>query len=173
MTPPPTFLYTRSYLVQEENLIRHSLQMEAQMALLAAGTASTSLKPTASNPPQQPPASGGSGGDRRKKRKAFDNNRGCSPVSARQYFLDRRQSRTASCWTAVGGLLQPLARGRSGMAAAHMAPQRSRLSSWSSTASGASRPCCAPASTRCVLDSARTLLGTQQPVPPQLCRQWR
>ncbi|XP_062213823.1 uncharacterized protein LOC133914845 [Phragmites australis] len=37
MTPPPTFLYTRSYLVQEENRIRHSLQMEAQTALLAAG----------------------------------------------------------------------------------------------------------------------------------------
>jgi hypothetical protein len=25
MTPPPMFLYTRSYLVQEENRIRHSL----------------------------------------------------------------------------------------------------------------------------------------------------
>jgi hypothetical protein len=71
--------------------------MEAQMALLAVGTASTSLKPMTSNPPQQPPASGGSGGDRRKKRKAFDNNHGRSPTSARQYFLDRRQSRATSC----------------------------------------------------------------------------
>jgi hypothetical protein len=25
MTPLPTFLYTRSYLIQEENRIRHSL----------------------------------------------------------------------------------------------------------------------------------------------------
>jgi len=29
MKPPPTFLYTKSYLLQEEHRIKHSLQMEA------------------------------------------------------------------------------------------------------------------------------------------------
>jgi len=71
MTPPPTFLYTKSYLLQEEHRIRHSLQMEAQTALLAAATTSPASRPIApSPPPSQAPANGNN--DHRKKRKAND-----------------------------------------------------------------------------------------------------
>ncbi|XP_021321579.1 uncharacterized protein LOC8080606 [Sorghum bicolor] len=84
MTPPPSFLYTKSYLLQEETRIKHSHQMEAQTALLAAGSAAG--QPVSSNagtkstpaPPTLPPApavQSGSGGDRRKKRKADNRNR--------------------------------------------------------------------------------------------------
>ena len=51
MTPPPTFLYTKSYLLQEEHRIRHSPQMEAQTALLAAATTSPASRPIAPSPP--------------------------------------------------------------------------------------------------------------------------
>lgn len=68
MIPPPTFLYTRSYLMQEENRIRHSLQMEAQTALLAAANTSNASKPAP--PPSQAPHAGGH--DRRKTRKPSD-----------------------------------------------------------------------------------------------------
>ncbi|RLN43044.1 hypothetical protein C2845_PM01G14150 [Panicum miliaceum] len=73
--PPPTFLYTRSYLMQEEKRIEHSMKMEAQTALLAAGSTSNFSKPpTPPQPPSQPPSGGN---DRRKKRKAYDSrNRG-------------------------------------------------------------------------------------------------
>ena len=71
MSPPPTFLYTKSYLLQEEHRIRHSLQMEAQTALLAGTTNPTAPKPVA---PAPSPSSGSNHGanDRRKKRKASD-----------------------------------------------------------------------------------------------------
>jgi len=77
MSPPPTFLYTKSYLLQEEHRIKHSLKMEAQTALLAAHDITKS--PSAPSPPAPSNASAGgergSGdrGDRRKKRKAADN----------------------------------------------------------------------------------------------------
>jgi hypothetical protein len=51
MSPPPTFLYTKSYLLQEENHIRHSLQMEAQTALLAAAPNNSASRPAAPSPP--------------------------------------------------------------------------------------------------------------------------
>ena len=71
MTPPPTFLYTKSYLLQEEHRIRHSIQMEAQTALLAAATTSPASRSIApSPPPSQAPTHGNN--DRRKKRKAND-----------------------------------------------------------------------------------------------------
>ena len=74
------FLYAKSYLLQEEHRIQHSLKMEAQTALLAAHDPAKST-PTAT-PPAPPPAAtgsaggergGGDRGDRRKKRKAADN----------------------------------------------------------------------------------------------------
>ena len=82
MTPPPTFLYTKSYLLQEENRIKHSLQMEAQMALLTAWdtTLSTAIpKSTLAPPPPSPaPTStvlSSGGGDCRKKHKVDNRNR--------------------------------------------------------------------------------------------------
>jgi hypothetical protein len=77
MSPPPTFLYTKSYLLQEEHRIKHSLKMEAQTALLAAHDITKS--PPAPSPPAPSNTSaggdrgGGDRGDRRKKRKAADN----------------------------------------------------------------------------------------------------
>jgi len=47
MSPPPTFLYTKSYLLQEEHRMRHSQHMEAQTALMAAATTSPANKPVA------------------------------------------------------------------------------------------------------------------------------
>ena len=55
MTPSSAFHYTKSYLLQEEQRIKHSLQMEAQIALLAAhdtSTAKSALTPTP--PPAKP-----------------------------------------------------------------------------------------------------------------------
>lgn len=51
MNPPPTFLYTKSYLLQEEHRIRHSHQMEAQTALLAAASTTPPTRPVAPTPP--------------------------------------------------------------------------------------------------------------------------
>ena len=71
MTPPPTFLYTKSYLLQEEHRMRHSQHMEAQTALVAAATTSPANKPVAPSPSQpQAPTTGAN--DRHKKRKASD-----------------------------------------------------------------------------------------------------
>jgi hypothetical protein len=71
MNPPPTFLYTKSYLLQEEHRIRHSQQMEAQTALIAAATTTTPPKNVAaSQSASQPPAAGNT--DHRKKRKSSD-----------------------------------------------------------------------------------------------------
>jgi len=66
-----TFIYTKSYLLHEENRIRHSLQMEAQTTLLVAAPNTSAPRPAApsssSSPaPTNPP------NDRRKKRKAAD-----------------------------------------------------------------------------------------------------
>jgi hypothetical protein len=88
MKPPPTFLSTRSYLLQEEMRIKHSLQMEAQTALIAVATTASSIggpkaasTPTAPSP--QPATPSGGGGDRRKKRKADNRNRqGAPPASS-------------------------------------------------------------------------------------------
>ncbi|XP_066315052.1 uncharacterized protein [Miscanthus floridulus] len=71
MNPPPTFLYTKSYLLQEEHRIRHSHHMEAQTALLAS-TANTSASKTATPTPPKLPAASNGANDRRKKRKASD-----------------------------------------------------------------------------------------------------
>jgi hypothetical protein len=77
MTPPPTFLYTKSYLLQEEHRIKHSLQMEAQTALLAArDTTKPVPTPTSANLA----ALGSIGSDRRKKRKADNRQRQHAPV---------------------------------------------------------------------------------------------
>jgi hypothetical protein len=88
MMPPPTFLYTKSYLLQEEHRIKRSLEIEAHMALLAAqdtGSSTTVNKATpAPRPPSPAPASttpSGGGGDRRKKRKADNRNRQSAPSS--------------------------------------------------------------------------------------------
>jgi hypothetical protein len=72
MSPPPTFLDTKSYLLQEEHHIKHSLQMEAQTALLAARDTSSTTKSMSAPPPPAPTpaASGSNSGERRKKRKA-------------------------------------------------------------------------------------------------------
>lgn len=67
--PPPSFLYIRSYLMQEEKRIRHTLQMEASTALLAAGSNSSTARKSSTNPPSPQP---NGGGDRRKKRKAYN-----------------------------------------------------------------------------------------------------
>ncbi|XP_066372714.1 uncharacterized protein [Miscanthus floridulus] len=71
MKPPPTFLYTKSYLLQEEHRIKHSHQMEAQTALLAAAPTNQAPRPVAS-PPRTSPAFTNNTNDRRKKRKATD-----------------------------------------------------------------------------------------------------
>ena len=72
MNPPQTFLYTKSYLMQEEHRIRHSHQMEAQTALLAATpTTNIPTRPVAPTPPASPAANNGNK-NRRKKRKATD-----------------------------------------------------------------------------------------------------
>jgi hypothetical protein len=63
--PTPTFLYTRSYLLQEENRKRHTRKMEAATALLAAGSASS--KPV--NSTTNTSSTGTGGGDRRKQEK--------------------------------------------------------------------------------------------------------
>jgi len=52
MSPLPTFLYTKSYLLQEEHRMRHSQHMEAQTALMAAATTSPTNKPVAPSPSQ-------------------------------------------------------------------------------------------------------------------------
>ena len=70
--PPPSFIETFSYLQKEETCIAHSLKMEAQTALLAAGTTPTPATPT-SPTPSSPPSNGGS--QCRKKRKANDKSR--------------------------------------------------------------------------------------------------
>jgi hypothetical protein len=71
MSPQPTFLYTKSYLLQEEHRMRHSQHMEAQTALMAAATTSPATKTVVSSPsPPQGPTTGAN--DRRKKRKALD-----------------------------------------------------------------------------------------------------
>ena len=70
MTPPPTFLYTKSYLLQEEHRIKYSLQMEAQPALLAARDTPSTTKSASAPTPPSPVVSGSVGSDRRKKRKA-------------------------------------------------------------------------------------------------------
>jgi hypothetical protein len=76
MTLSPTFLYTKSYLPQEENHIKHLLQMEAQTALLAAqDTGSSAINKFAPAPPPPTPTPASTtppsgGGDSRKKRKA-------------------------------------------------------------------------------------------------------
>ena len=75
MKPPPTFLYTKSYLLQEEHRIKHSLQMEAQTALLAACDTPPTTKSAPAPPPPSPTVSGATGGDRRKKRKAENRQR--------------------------------------------------------------------------------------------------
>ncbi|XP_066320597.1 uncharacterized protein [Miscanthus floridulus] len=113
MKPPLTFLYTKSYLLQEEHRIKHSLQMEAQMALLAACDNSTKSAPAPSPPvptPAVPASNGGDRGDHRKKRKS-----------------DNRPRATCAQWqlcadATVGVLLQPLARRRPGVATQHLAP---------------------------------------------------
>ena len=70
MSPPPTFLYTKSYLLQEHRM-RHSQHMEVQTELMAAATTSPANKPVAPSPSQpQAPTTGAN--DRRKKRKASD-----------------------------------------------------------------------------------------------------
>jgi len=71
MTPPSTFLYTKSYLLQEEHRIKYSLQMEAQTALLSAATTSTMTRPIAPSPPP-PQAHNTIANDCRKKCKASD-----------------------------------------------------------------------------------------------------
>ncbi|XP_066323507.1 uncharacterized protein [Miscanthus floridulus] len=88
MTPPPTFLYTKSYLLQEEHRIKRSLEMEAQTTLLAAQDTDSSTTVNkaapAPRPPSPAPASttpSGGGGDRRKKRKADNRNRQSAPSS--------------------------------------------------------------------------------------------
>ena len=63
MKPPPSFVYACSFLMREKKRIAHSHKMEAQIALLAAGS---STKPS----PPSPPATATGGGDCRKKRKA-------------------------------------------------------------------------------------------------------
>lgn len=86
MKPPPTFLYTKSYLLQEEHRIKHSLQMEAQTALLAARDVPARDFPPKSAPvsnitnPSPAPSNNAGGGDRRKKRKA--DNRPRPPASS-------------------------------------------------------------------------------------------
>ncbi|XP_072146630.1 uncharacterized protein [Setaria viridis] len=65
--PPPSFLYTRNYLLQEEKRIEHSRKVEAQMALLIATSASSPTKPPPSSPTSSPSNGGG-----RKKWKASD-----------------------------------------------------------------------------------------------------
>ena len=73
--PPPTFLYTRSYLVQEEQRKSLTRKMAAATALLAAGSSNTGSSNTSA--PPRPTNHGGhapssTGGDRRKKRKNTD-----------------------------------------------------------------------------------------------------
>ena len=63
MKPPPSFVYACSFLMREEKRIAHSHKMEAQIALLAAGS---STKPS----PLSPPATATGGGDCCKKCKA-------------------------------------------------------------------------------------------------------
>jgi histone deacetylase 1/2 len=71
MNPPPTFLYTKSYLLQEEHRMCHSQKMEAQTALLAAAPTGQASRPAAPAPPTGQ-ASNNSTYDRRKKKKAND-----------------------------------------------------------------------------------------------------
>ncbi|XP_062213834.1 uncharacterized protein LOC133914863 [Phragmites australis] len=52
--PPPTFLYTRSYLLQDETRQVHTAKMEAATALLAAGSASAALSTGAAPTPTTP-----------------------------------------------------------------------------------------------------------------------
>jgi hypothetical protein len=70
MNPPPTFLYTKSYLLQEEHRIKHFHRMEAQSALLAATTSTTPPRPVAPTPATPPTVANNGNPDRRKKRKA-------------------------------------------------------------------------------------------------------
>jgi hypothetical protein len=84
MKPPPTFLYTKSYLLQEEHRMRHSQKMEAQTALLAAASTDQATRPTAPAPPSSPGSTNNTYA-RRKKRTTNDgrtrqNNTGGHPV---------------------------------------------------------------------------------------------
>ncbi|WVZ50486.1 hypothetical protein U9M48_001732 [Paspalum notatum var. saurae] len=80
--PPPSFLFTRSYLLQEETRIRNSRKLAAATALLAANASAKGGTPQPPPPAaanvatnqqtsNNPLASGG-GNDRRKKRKKTD-----------------------------------------------------------------------------------------------------
>lgn len=70
--PPPTYLYTHSYLLQEESRKPHTHKMEAATTLLAAG--SNSSTSTTTPPPGHAAgnAGGNTDGDRRKKGKKSD-----------------------------------------------------------------------------------------------------
>jgi hypothetical protein len=73
MNPPLTFLYVRSYLLQEETRMDRTHKMEAATALLAtgsntiAGTTTKSPSSLSHAPPSFFPSK--SGNDRKKKRK--------------------------------------------------------------------------------------------------------
>ncbi|XP_066336115.1 uncharacterized protein [Miscanthus floridulus] len=111
MSPPPTFLYTKSYLLQEENRIRHSLQMEAQTALIAAATTAPASRPVAPSPPaSQAPATGHN--DRRKKRKASDGrnrqntNGGHAPLAGGPHHAGAQTPQWASAHNPWQGVVQ-------------------------------------------------------------------
>ncbi|XP_021313547.1 uncharacterized protein LOC110434125 [Sorghum bicolor] len=94
MSPPPMFLYTKSYLLQEEHRMRHSQHMEAQTALMAAATTPPATKPVTPNPPP-PQAPNPGANDRRKKRKASDG-RNRQNTSAGHHAPSGGQSSSAS-----------------------------------------------------------------------------
>ncbi|XP_025812997.1 uncharacterized protein LOC112890298 [Panicum hallii] len=74
--PPPTFLYARSFLLQEEQYLELTHKMEAATALVAAGSSSTTggkykqASSTTSAPATFSPSKSGS--DRKKKHKQSD-----------------------------------------------------------------------------------------------------
>ncbi|XP_062208904.1 uncharacterized protein LOC133910571 [Phragmites australis] len=68
--PPPTFLYTRSYLMQEETRMEHTAKMEATTALLATGSSSATSTGSATKPQSPaPPTFSLSKANNKKKRK--------------------------------------------------------------------------------------------------------
>jgi hypothetical protein len=169
MTPAPTFLYTKSYLLQEETRIKHSLQMEAQTTLIAARDTGSSVVVNKTAPPPPPPSSAptstapsGGGGDRRKKRKADNRNRqgqGAPPPPA------------GSTAAPVDVTVQPVAGRCSGLAHQLVAPRCPRATPWcrSSGRHDGSRRSAPTAKSGC--HTTRALHGAQWDVSEH--SQWR
>ncbi|KAG2641276.1 hypothetical protein PVAP13_2KG175616 [Panicum virgatum] len=124
MKPPPSFVYTCSFLMREEKRIAQSYRMETHTALLAVGSA------TMPSPPS-PPATGGD--DRCKNRKASATKNcdaGSSSTSTPRPPASGASSQPPSQWASASMDWCCL-----GMAHPGLASRRSRCPSCRSTAS--------------------------------------